>query len=181
MGIWGDEGGCWLANILLGPSEAGRAPGLLSPAQVTLTGRAELLPEYGDPGVRVAGVGGASPRPYKIPPREAGWGWWTWTCRPGGWRRVSPPIPAVLLAPAAPVTKNSTFTPGQPYESRPAPHPSKGWACAFSRAAPGPRASAWRSHFNPEQPGKWGLRVRGGGLIRGVGRRSRRCEQLGRA
>lgn len=42
-----------------------------------------------------------------------------------GWRRGSP-IPAVLLAPAAPETKNSTFTLGQPYESRPRTPPQQG-------------------------------------------------------
>lgn len=117
----------------------GQAPSRTAvPALVTVTARAEPLPEYGDRRVRVAGVGGASTRPYKFP-REAGWRWRALDLPLGadvpvpGWRRGSP-IPAVLLAPAAPRTQNSTFTRGQPCESRPRTPPQQG----LRRPAPFP-------------------------------------------
>lgn len=154
-------------------SLGGQAPSRTAvPALVTVTEQAEPLPENGDRGVRVAGMGGASTRPYKSP-REAGWGWGALDLPLGadvpvpGWRRGSP-IPAVLLAPAAPRTQNSTFTRGQPYESRPRTPPQQGLRrpAPFREPLPGPGPRPMGRAFHPRAAWDWGLRARGGGLMR---------------
>lgn len=154
-------------------SLGGQAPSRTAvPALVTVTEQAEPLPEYGDRGVRVAGMGGASTRPYKSP-REAGWGWGALDLPLSadvpvpGWRRGSP-IPAVLLAPAAPRTQNSTFTRGQPCESRPRTPPQQGLRrpAPFRESLPGLGPRPMGRAFHPRAAWDWGLRARGGGLMR---------------
>lgn len=93
MEVGEDEGCCWPAD--LPPlSLRGRAPSGLLSLLVTLTGRAESLPEYRDRNIRVVG--------WKVPLRDltglprAGAGWEALDVPLGadvparGWRRGSP-------------------------------------------------------------------------------------------
>lgn len=93
------------------------------------------------------GVGGASPRPYKVSREPLSQGPSRLGVREAdvparGWRRGSP-VPAVLLATQHKVLKIASSPRVSLVRADPAPHPSKGSACAFGDRlpSPGPRPS----------------------------------------
>lgn len=101
-----------------------------------------------EPRCMCRGVGGASTRPYKVSreplsqgPSRVGVGALNRPLRADvparGWRRGSP-VPAVLLAPQHAGLKIASSPRVSPVRADPAPHPSKGSACAFRELLPGP-------------------------------------------